>query len=70
MKLTKIALTLVGLVVLAQSALRRDLPRRDEQGLSSSAENAILIGAAVTVGLIVLAFITQWVERRLGQIQT
>jgi hypothetical protein len=52
--------TVVGLLVLL-----KDPGRRDERGLSQSAENAILLAGAVTVALIVLGVITTFVTARL-----
>ena len=52
--------TVVGLLVLLK------VPgRRDERGLSQSAENAILLAGAVTVALIVIAAITTYVTANL-----
>ena len=52
--------TVVGLLVLLE-----DVGRRDERGLSQSAENAILLAGAVTVALIVIAAITTYVTANL-----
>ena len=52
--------TVVGLLVLL-----KELGRRDERGLSQSAENAILLAGAVTVALIVIAAITTYVTANL-----
>jgi hypothetical protein len=52
--------TVVGLLVLL-----KDLGRRDERGLSQSAENAILLAGAVTVALIVIGAITTYVTANL-----
>ena len=52
--------TVVGLLVLL-----KDPGRRDERGLSQSAENAILLAGAVTVALIVIAAITTYVTANL-----
>ena len=52
--------SVVGLLVLL-----KDLRRRDERGLSQSAENAILLAGAVTVALIVIAAITTYVTANL-----
>jgi hypothetical protein len=52
--------TAVGLLVLL-----KDPVRRDERGLSQSAENAILLAGAVTVALIVIGAITTYVSGRM-----
>ncbi len=52
--------TVVGLLVLLKGP-----GRRDERGLSQSAENAILLAGAVTVALIVIAAITTYVTANL-----
>ncbi len=60
MKLRSLALFTVGLLVLL-----KDPRRRDERGLSQSAENAILLAGAVAVAIIVVAAITSYVSARL-----
>ena len=42
--------------------------RRDERGLSQSAETAILLAGAVTIALLVVALITAFVKTKLAQI--
>ena len=56
MNAKSLVLSVVGLLVLL-----RDPGRRDERGLSQSAENAILLAGAVTVALIVIGAITTYV---------
>ncbi len=50
----------VGLLVLL-----KEPGRRDERGLSQSAENAILLAGAVTVALIVIGAITTYVTGKM-----
>ena len=45
-----------------------DRDRRDERGLSQSAETAILLAGAVTIALLVVALITAFVKTKLAQI--
>ena len=45
-----------------------DRGRRDERGLSQSAETAILLAGAVTIALLVVALITAFVKTKLAQI--
>jgi hypothetical protein len=49
--------SIIGLVILVQNA-----ESRDEQGLSQSAENAILLAGAVAVASVVIAAITVYVK--------
>ena len=56
MILTRVLESVAGLLVLL-----RDPDRRDQRGLSQSAENAILLAGAVTVALIVIGAITTYV---------
>jgi hypothetical protein len=60
MKITSVAHTLVGLLIMI-----KDLPERDERGLSQSAENAILIAGAVAVAVAIVAAIRAFVLSRL-----
>jgi hypothetical protein len=60
MKLRNAVLSTVGLLVLL-----KDPRRRNERGLSQSAENAILLAGAVAVALIVLGAITTYVSGRM-----
>ena len=46
----------------------RDQERRNERGLSQSAETAILLAGAVTIALLVVALITAFVKTKLAQI--
>ena len=59
--------TLVWSVVGSILALP-DRERRDERGLSQSAETAILLAGAVTIALLVVALITAFVKTKLAQI--
>jgi hypothetical protein len=45
--------------------LLKDQRRRDQRGLSQSAENAILLAGAVAVALIVIGAITTYVSGRM-----
>ena len=45
-----------------------DQARRDERGLSQSAETAILLAGAVTIALLVVGLITAFVKTKLAQI--
>lgn len=58
-----LALSVVGLVVLL-----KEPPKRDERGLSQSAETAILVAGAVAVALIVVALITTYVQDKINAI--
>jgi hypothetical protein len=60
MNLKSLVLSAVGLLVLL-----KDPRRRDQRGLSQSAENAILLAGAVAVALIVIGAITTYVSGRL-----
>ncbi|SDT41616.1 hypothetical protein SAMN04488543_4256 [Friedmanniella luteola] len=60
MNAKSLVLSVVGLLVLL-----RDPGRRDERGLSQSAENAILLAGAVTVALIVIGAITTYVSGKM-----
>ena len=60
MNAKSLVLSVVGLLVLL-----RDPGRRDERGLSQSAENAILLAGAVTVALIVIGAITTYVTGKM-----
>jgi len=60
MNLRRLLLVTAGLLVLLT-----DPRRRDERGLSQSAENAILLAGAVTVALIVIGAITTYVRSHL-----
>jgi len=56
----RLLLATVGLLVLL-----KEPGRRDERGLSQSAENAILLAGAVTVALIVIGAITTYVTGKM-----
>jgi hypothetical protein len=60
MKIPQIAHALVGLLVMI-----KEPQRRDERGLSQSAENAILIAGAVAVAVAIVAAIRAFVLSRL-----
>lgn len=60
MKITQISHALVGLLIML-----KEPPRRDERGLSQSAENAILIAGAVAVAVAIVAGIRAFVLSRL-----
>lgn len=60
MKIPQITHALVGLVIMIKNP-----PRRDERGLSQSAENAILIAGAVAVAVAIVAAIRAFVLSRL-----
>ncbi|GAA1429424.1 hypothetical protein GCM10009616_11460 [Microlunatus lacustris] len=60
MTVKSLLLATVGLLVLL-----KDPGRRDERGLSQSAENAILLAGAVTVALIVIGAITTYVTGKM-----
>jgi hypothetical protein len=52
-------------VVLGMLVLLRHPPRRDERGLSQSAENAILLAGAVGIAIAIIAAIRAFVLSRL-----
>ena len=58
-----LALSVVGLLVLL-----KEPPKRDERGLSQSAETAILVAGAVAVAVIVVALITTYVRDKISAI--
>lgn len=60
MTVKSLLLATVGLLVLL-----KEPGRRDERGLSQSAENAILLAGAVTVALIVIGAITTYVTGKM-----
>ncbi|MDN5762676.1 MAG: hypothetical protein L0H41_10215 [Microlunatus sp.] len=60
MRLAHITHVLVGVLVMIQ-----DPQRRDERGLSQSAENAILIAGSVAVAVAIVAAIRAFVLSRL-----
>jgi len=60
MTIRTVVMSAVGLLVLL-----REPGRRDERGLSQSAENAILLAGAVSVAIIVVTVITAYVRAKL-----
>jgi len=46
----------------------RDPPKRDERGLSQSAETSILIAGAVGVALLVISLLTRFVRAKMAEI--
>lgn len=54
------ALTTLGLLVLL-----KDPQRRDERGISQSAESAILLAGAVGIAIVVVTLITTFVKAKL-----
>lgn len=63
MHLKQFAFTTLGLIILL-----REPPKRDERGISQSAESAILLAGAVAVAIIVVTLITAFVKRKLAEI--
>lgn len=55
--------TLLGLYLML-----RDPPKRDERGLSQSAETSILIAGAVGVALLVISLLTRFVRAKMAEI--
>jgi hypothetical protein len=55
--------SLAGLLILLE-----DRGKRDERGLSQSAETAILIAGAVTVALILIGLVTTFVRSKMAGI--
>ena len=45
-----------------------DPPKRDERGLSQSAETSILIAGAVGVALLVISLLTRFVRAKMAEI--
>lgn len=58
-----LALSVVGMLVLV-----KEPPRRDERGLSQSAETAILVAGAVAVAVVVVTLITRYVTTKINAI--
>ena len=46
----------------------REPPKRDERGLSQSAETSILIAGAVGVALLVISLLTRFVRAKMAEI--
>lgn len=63
MHLKQFAFTTLGLIILL-----KEPPKRDERGISQSAESAILLAGAVAVAIIVVTLITAFVKRKLAEI--
>ncbi len=61
MSLKHIALSTVGLLVLL-----KEPQKRDERGLSQSAESAILLAGAVLIAAFVVGLITKFVKAKLN----
>ena len=55
--------TMLGLYLML-----RDPPKRDERGLSQSAETSILIAGAVGITLLVISLITRFVRAKMAEI--
>lgn len=55
--------TMLGLYLML-----RDPPKRDERGLSQSAETSILIAGAVGIALLVISLITRFVRAKMAEI--
>ena len=55
--------TLIGVYLML-----RDPPKRDERGLSQSAETSILIAGAVGVALLVITLLTRFVRAKMAEI--
>ena len=67
--LSSYAFRVLGLVVLvAGLAHERPHRRRDERGLSQSAETAILLAGAVAVAAIVVTIVTRYVRTKLSNL--
>ena len=60
MTIARLTHVVVGLLVVL-----KDVPQRDERGLSQSAENAILIAGAVGIAVAIVAAIRAFVLSRL-----
>lgn len=57
------ALSVIGLLVFL-----KEPPKRDERGLSQSAETAILVAGAVAVAVVVVTLITRYVTTKINAI--
>jgi hypothetical protein len=53
----------LGLLLMLQ-----DPPKRDERGISQSAESAILLAGAVAIAIVVVALITSFVRAKLAKL--
>ena len=63
MIITQRVATLLGVYLML-----RDPPKRDERGLSQSAETSILIAGAVGVALLVITLLTRFVRAKMAEI--
>ncbi len=54
--------------VLGLYLMLKEPPKRDERGLSQSAETAILIAGAVAVALVVVTLITNFIRAKMAEI--
>ena len=59
----QLAATIIGMLVLL-----KDPQARNERGLSQSAETAIIVAGAVTIALVVVALITDFIQTELDKI--
>lgn len=58
----------VGTTLIARSgAVTRPGLRRDERGLSQSTEQAIMIAGAVAIAIIIVTFVTTYVQGQLNK---
>ncbi len=63
MNVKHFALSALGLLILL-----KEPQKRDERGISQSAESAILLAGAVAVAILVVALITRFVTGKLAEI--
>lgn len=63
MMVKKLVLVAIGLLVFV-----REPQRRNERGLSQSAESAILLAGAVAIAIVVVTLITAFVRAKLAEI--
>jgi hypothetical protein len=73
MVVKQLALAALGLFILVRDPLLKEpeiaaSPRRDERGISQSAESAILLAGAVAIAVVVVALITAFVKAKLAKI--
>jgi hypothetical protein len=59
----RFALATFGLLLML-----KDPPKRDERGISQSAESAILLAGAVAIAIVVVALITSFVRAKLAKL--
>jgi len=62
------ALAALGLFVVVQHRDSAPTRRRDEHGISQSAESAILLAGAVAIAIVVVSLITAFVRAKLAKI--